>query len=134
MKALILAGVTSIVLLTGEVVGQETAKPGSERERLCYWVGTWGVDVENKESPLAPAGQESWTFNFEWFPGRFHLVFRSELKGSDGETADLGLFGYDTESSTYFFDQIMSTGMAFFFKVVREETVWRFTCDRTLGG
>jgi pimeloyl-ACP methyl ester carboxylesterase len=109
MKAVV-GGVLGVLLAAG-LVCAEVPTPGPEHEELGYWVGTWKVDVENKESALGPAGKELWTFTFEWFPGRFHVVFRSELSGSNGKTGDLALFGYDGEAGAYFSNEITSTAI-----------------------
>ena len=117
----------------GSAYGQ-APQPGPEHQQLAYWVGNWKADVTNKESALGPAGREAWTFSFEWFPGRFHLVYRSETSGADGKSTGLGFFGYDSEAKQYVLDEISSSGSTLLLRGVRQDNRWLFTCDQTLSG
>ena len=133
MRGLAVPLALGLLAAVGSAEGQ-APQPGPEHDRMAYWVGSWRADVTNKESPLGPAGRETWTFSFEWFPGKFHLVYRSEALGANGKTTGLGFLGYDPEAKEYFLDEITSTGEALLFKGSWQDKRWLFTSSLTAGG
>src|SRR5258708_19511278 len=53
-------------------------KPGSEHEKLAYFVGKWTSEGEAKATPFGPGGKYSPVETCEWFTGKFPVVSKTE--------------------------------------------------------
>jgi hypothetical protein len=55
--------------------------PSPEHKKLGFWIGTWKIEAEGKETPLWPAGKYNATMTAEWFEGEFfgRVKFRSTV-------------------------------------------------------
>ncbi len=76
-------------------------KPGSEVQRLAYYLGTWRGEGETKGGPFGPAGKLSSTMTCDWFSGGFHLVCRGEERGPTGKRTFLNILSYDEKAKAY---------------------------------
>jgi hypothetical protein len=76
-------------------------KPGSEVQRLGYYVGSWRGEGETKGGPFGPAGKLSSTTTCEWFTGGFQLVCRGEETGPTGKRTFLNIRSYDETAKAY---------------------------------
>ena len=86
-------------LAFGQAQTAPPPKPGPEVQRLGYFVGTWKFDGETL---LDPKGKYGGTLTFEWFPGGFSVVGKSEGVGvSGGPMNELGILGYSATEKLY---------------------------------
>jgi hypothetical protein len=133
MKTVVVPGVLGLLLLA-DFAHAQVPSPGPEHQRLAYWIGTWKVEAEAKESALGPAGKSSGTYTYEWFPGQYHVVWRSEMNTPSGKTSELAFFAYEPATKSYVYPLITSTGMTWLFRVTVEGNTWHFAGEQTLGG
>lgn len=90
----------------------EMPKPGSEVQKLDWFVGDWKSEGEMKEGPWGPGGKFTGEDKCEWFAGKWQIVCKMKGKGPMGEMQGLGISGYDTEGKAYTWYGIDSMGMA----------------------
>jgi hypothetical protein len=129
-------GVAVVFGITTLVSAQAQAPaPGPEYQRLGYFVGTWNMEGEVKPNPFgAPAGKISGTQTCNEFPGRFEVVCNLDLKIGGAPYREMGIFGYDPESSTYTWYDIDSKGFNAFGHGTPQGSTWTFAWELRSGG
>ena len=111
MKALLGAAIL-VILLPCLAFGEtnDGPKPGSEIQKLGYYVGTWKGHGETVAGPFGPAGKLSSEQTCNWFAGGFHIVCRGEEAGPTGKRKFLNIIGYDHKTKAYTQYSISSFG------------------------
>ena len=130
LLAIVLLVLTVPCLARGQA---EPPKPGSEVQRLGYFVGTWKVDSDTATDPKRNYGG---TMVCEWFPGGFSLVCRSEGTGTQGPTNALYILSYNTVDKAYTMYVISRTSAAprAVDKMTVEGNTWTSESETTVGG
>lgn len=111
MKRLTL--IVGISVLLGAVALQAqapAAKPGPETQRLGYFLGTWVIEGDSKDSPLSKAGKMSGTEVVSWYEGGFFLILNGETQTPTGRSKYMVVKGWDPDGKAYQAFSISSTG------------------------
>ncbi len=101
----------ALLLVAGALQAQIPApKPGPEIQRLGYFVGTWKMEGESKDSPLSQAGKRTATEVVTWFEGGFFIVLNGTTQGPSGPSKYLILKGWNPDLKAYQAFAINSAG------------------------
>jgi hypothetical protein len=120
-------------LAFGQVQTAPPPKPGPEVQRLGYFVGTWKYVGEVLTDPK---GTYEGTMTWEWFPGGFSVVGKSEGTGvGGGPTSELYVLGYSATEKIYTWYTVSRGGAG---RTVRKWSVngkvWTCEEDTTVSG
>jgi hypothetical protein len=127
----------TLSILVGMVLAQEPPKmptPGSEQQRLKYFVGKWNYEFTMKASPYGPAGKLTGTDQNEMMSGGFFLVSRSSGKGTFGALKGLAIFGYDSDDSVYTYYSVNNWGEKEMSTGTVDGDTWTWNADSKMGG
>jgi hypothetical protein len=102
----------------------EESKPAPAAQRLAYWVGTW----------KAESGEDSETSTFEWFPGGFGVVGRTEGKGPEGKYSGLSICSYDPDAKIYTLYVLNSNRPGRIAKGTATGNTWQFEAEGIFDG
>jgi len=108
--------------------------PSPQHKKLGFWIGTWKIEAEGKETPLWPAGKYYGTMTAKWFEGGFHVITNYNWSGEMGDYSELDIFGYDVGSDEYYCYVIDGFGGGDVFKGKVSESVWIYVTDRKAEG
>jgi hypothetical protein len=89
------------VLTVATQTHTEPPKPGPEVRRLEVFLGKWITQGEAKASPYGPAGRVTAMETFEWLPGAFFMLHRSEGRQGMIEFNWVEVLGYDARKKIY---------------------------------
>jgi hypothetical protein len=126
-----------LLAFAGTILAQEQPKmpkPGSEQERLKYFVGKWNFEFEMKQSPFGPAGKVEGTDRNEMMPGGFFLISHSKGKGTMGEIRGLSIFGYDADEKVYTYYSVNNWGEDELAKGTVDGKTWTWNAESEMGG
>ena len=112
---------------------QEPA-PSPEHKKIGFWIGTWKIEAEGKETPLWPAGKYYGTLTAEWFEREFHVICRYKWSGAMGDYSALEILGYDRGAVEYYDYCIDGYGSGMVFKGTVEKNVWTYMADTKSEG
>jgi hypothetical protein len=127
-KNIAFALVLALVFL-GIYAQAQAPTPSPEHKKLGFWIGTWKIEAEAKETPLWPAGEYHAKMTAEWFEGEFHVICRYKWTGAMGAYGELNILGYDTGTGEYFNYAIDGVGTGLVFKGTEKENVWTYVTD-----
>jgi hypothetical protein len=105
--------IVGILMLLGAVALQAqtpAAKPGPETQRLGYFLGTWVMEGDSKDSPLSKAGKMSGTEVVSWYEGGFFLVLNGEMQTPTGRSKYMVVKGWNPDGKAHQAFSIGSTG------------------------
>jgi hypothetical protein len=108
--------------------------PSPEQKKLGFWIGTWEIEAEGKETPLWPAGEYNASMTAEWFEGKFHVICRYQWSGAWGDYSELNINGYDPGIGEYFNYAIDGHGSGFVFRGSAKDNVWTYMTDMKFEG
>jgi hypothetical protein len=141
MKRFALIICIAVVLVAVALPAQTPApKPGPEIQRLGYFVGTWKMEGEGKDSPVSKAGKRSSTEVVTWFEGGFFTVNNISSQGPLGPSKSLIIKTWNPDIKAYQAYAISSAGTLGQAPVmiIRQVSVsgktWMSTWDTTVGG
>ncbi len=140
-----IAVATALMILLFAVAAQaqtpaQAPKPGPEVQRLGYFVGTWKMEGETKDSPISKAGKPTATEIVTWFEGGFFTVLNGTSQGPSGTTKSLIIKCWNPATKNYQAYAITSSGTLGQAPVlvIRQVSVsaktWVSTWDTTVGG
>lgn len=139
MRGEIRCVVACLALMGGQLAyGQQpqTMEPGSEHQRLGYFVGTWHTVGEAKPSEMGPGGKMTFTERCEWFEGRFAVVCHSEGQSPMGPGKSMGILSYSPQEKAYTYYGVDSSGMTMTsvpHGAVKGDT-WTYDDEGMMGG
>ncbi len=81
--------------------GTMVANAGPEVSNLAWFVGTWQLDLEAKESPLGPAGKQLLIMDCRWFAGGQQVLCTNEGATPAGPYHELFTLSPDPETKAY---------------------------------
>ena len=87
--------------LVAQTPDQQPVKPGPEQKRLEVFLGKWINQGEAKASAYGPAGRITAAETFEWLPGGFFMIHRSEGRQGTNEVNWIEILGYDIRKKIY---------------------------------
>jgi hypothetical protein len=111
-----------------------TMKPGPEQKRLGYFIGTWHMEGDSKQSTFGPAGKFTSDETDEWWPGGFFIVGHSTGKGPMGEEKVLAVLGYDPQKKVYTYDAFSNMGMHETATGAFENGTWTWSNEMNMNG
>ena len=79
----------------------QARNPGLERQRLAYFIGTWRIEGEVRQSIFGPAGKFSGSLRHEWILGRFFYITHHEERNLSGTHAAMAVTAYDSKKGVY---------------------------------
>lgn len=123
----------ALVFLGMNTLAQEPA-PSAEHQKLGFWIGTWKIEADAKETPLWPAGEYYANMTAEWFEGEFHVICRYKWTGAMGAYSGLEILGYDSGNSEYYSFSIDGFGAGLVFKGTVKENVWTYVANMRAEG
>jgi Protein of unknown function (DUF1579) len=111
-------------------------KPGSEVEKLAFYVGTWKLEGDLRAGPWGPAGKASGTSICEWFAGGFHVACRGEFEpiGSSVKMTNLEIVSYDAAAKAYTYHGITSFGTTVSARGSVNGNTWTWLWDEKVAG
>ncbi len=109
-------------------------KPGPEQKRLGYFIGSWHMEGDSKQSAFGPAGKFIGDEKDEWLPGGFFVLAHSEGKGPMGEEKSISLMGYDQQKKVYTYDAYNNTGMHETSTGNYKDGIWTWSNEMDMGG
>ena len=112
----------------------QTQGPSPEHKKLGFWIGTWKIEADAKETPLWPAGKYNAAMTAEWFEGEFHVICRYKWTGAMGTLSELNILGYDMGTGVYFNYAVDAGGTGLVFKGTTKENVWTYIADTKAEG
>jgi hypothetical protein len=132
-KRMVFGLVLALVFLGMHTLAQEPA-PSPEHKKLGFWIGTWKVEAEGKETPLWPAGKYNATLTAEWFEREFHVICRYKWTGAMGDYSGLEILGYDAGAGEYYDYSIDGYGSGMVFKGTPKDNIWTYVADMKSEG
>jgi hypothetical protein len=127
----------SAVLLIAAVRAQAPEgppKPGSEHEKLAYFVGKWTSEGEAKATPFGPGGKYSATETCEWFPGKFAVTCKSDGTMMGGAIKGMSVISYDSYEKTYVYFETNNWGENVFSRGSVDGDTWTWNNDSHMQG
>jgi hypothetical protein len=113
----------------------KTRIPGPEYQKLGFLVGTWRIERATKENSHQPAEEKrAYTQTGEWFDGHFCVLCRLQQTQPTLPYGKVSIFGYDSDTKTYFCCVFMSTGFRLCYTGTRTGNTWTFVGDSREGG
>jgi hypothetical protein len=109
-------------------------KPGLEQKRLGYFIGTWHMEGDAKQSAFGPAGKFSGDETDEWWSGGFFVVAKAVAKGPMGEEKSLSVMGYDPQKKVYTYDAYSNMGSHESATGTYENGTWTWSNEMNMGG
>jgi len=107
--------------------------PGPDIKKLDYFAGTWKSEGDMKPGPYGGGGKFSGTGRYEWMPGGFFLLSRTDEISPLGKGTGLAIFGYDRREKVYTYQAYNSRGDAEHAKGVLEGDTWTWTNEEKMG-
>src|SRR5437879_5075347 len=101
MRTAICAFSVCALCFSVRLVAQAPSKPGPEQKRLEVFLGKWISQGEAKASPYGLAGKITATETFEWLPGGFFMIHRSEGRQGTIDVKWTEIIGYDARKKMY---------------------------------
>ncbi len=134
MKERIIFALAFVLVFCAIYVQAQAPTPNPQHKKLGFWIGTWKIEGEGKETPMWLAGKYYATMTAEWFEGRFHVILHTKWSGAMGDYSELGILGYDPGFGKYYQYAIdeFGTGLAFYRTV--KENVWTYITDTKVEG
>ena len=134
MKERIIFALAFVLVFCAIYVQAQAPTPSIEHKKLGFWIGTWKIEAEGKETPLWPAGKYYATMTAEWFEGGFHVILRTKWSGAMGDYSELRILGYDSGFGKYYqyYVDAFGTGLAFY--GTAKENVWTYIADMKVEG
>jgi len=129
MKERIFFALAFVLIFCVTYVQTQAPTPSPQHKKLGFWIGTWKIEGEGKETPLWPAGKYNATMTAEWFEGGFHLILRTKWSGAMGDYSELGILGYDSGTDKYYQYAIDEFGAGLAFYGTAKENVWTYIAD-----
>jgi hypothetical protein len=109
-------------------------KPGSEHEKLAYYVGKWNSEGEAKASAFGPGGKYSAIGTCEWFAGKFAVVCKTEGTMMGGQMHGLSVLSYDTYQKSYIYFETNNWGENVYSRGVVDGDTWTWNNESPMGG
>jgi len=123
-----------VLLFLGVYAQAQAPAPSPEHKKLGFWIGTWKIEGEGKETPLWPAGKYNATMTAKWFKGEFHVICRYKWTGAMGTYSELNIIGYDSETGEYYCYGIDGYGSGYVYKGMEKDNVWTYLGDMKMEG
>jgi hypothetical protein len=131
LTATILAAVC--FLLAASFAAGQMPAPAPELKKVDYFAGTWSFEGDMKPGPMGPGGKVTGTNQSSWMEGGFFLVGHSEFHGPMGDAKGLAVFGYDSASKTYTYNEFNSMGENNVSTGVLEGDTWTWNSTEKMG-
>jgi hypothetical protein len=134
----IIGAVAVLVLLLGVSIRAQAPQgaptPGPEVKRLGYFIGTWKeVGTAHMGSMQGPEGKMTSTTKYEWLPGGFFLVGRSDIMSSMGTNKEMSVMGWDEVKKNYTYHSFDDMGEADEATGAVNGDTWSWTAEN-MGG
>jgi hypothetical protein len=101
---------------------------------LAVFVGTWNVEGQAEASPWGTAGKIKGVDTYEWLPGNFFLVARSQWMQGTTDWRATAVTGYDKRRkayTTHIFDNAGNSGLS---QCTMNGNTWACQFDGEVGG
>jgi uncharacterized protein DUF1579 len=108
--------------------------PGPEHKRLEVFLGKWTIQGDAKASPYGPAGKITATDTFEWLPGGFFMIHRSDGRQGTVEVKWTEILGYDARNKVYTTRTFDNFGNSGTWKSPLRDNTWAWTGESEVGG
>jgi hypothetical protein len=112
----------------------QSLKPGPEHKRLEVFLGKWTTQGQAKASPYGPAGSITATETFEWLPGGFFMIHRSEGRQGTIEVKWLEILGYDARKKIYTTHTVDNFGNSVLWQGTWRDNTLTWTADSYVAG
>jgi hypothetical protein len=109
-------------------------KPGSEHEKLAYFVGKWASEGDTKASTFGPGGKYSGIETCEWFAGKFAVVCKTEGTMMGGQMHGLSVLSYDTYQKSFIYFETNNWGENVYSRGVVDGDTWTWNNESPMGG
>jgi hypothetical protein len=109
-------------------------KPGAEVKKLGYFAGTWNIEADAKESPMAAGGKMTTLDKCTWYSGGFSVICNSSGTGPTGVVKSIGILGYNPEEKVYTYYGVDNAGHVDTGKGTMDGKSWVFTNAEKMGG
>lgn len=126
-----------ILFVAASTFAQMNTTPGPEVKKLEQFVGNWTTEGTIAQGPWGMGGKFTSTDTNTWMPGNFFVESHSEFKMPPevgGEGKAVSFMGYDTDQSTYTFDQFNSSGRHETSKGTVSGDTWTWSSSANYGG
>jgi hypothetical protein len=133
MSLLVLSAVILMAALRAQAP-EGPPKPGSEHEKLAYFVGKWATEGEAKATSFGPGGKYSAIETCEWFAGKFSVVCRAEGTMMGGQLKSLSVLSYDNYQKSYIYFETNNWGENVYSHGVVDGDTWTWNNEAPMGG
>jgi hypothetical protein len=133
LSLLVLCAIVLIAALRAQAP-EGPPKPGSEHEKLAYFVGKWASEGEAKATPFGPGGKYSAIETCEWFAGKFSVVCRTEGNMMGGQLKGLSVLSYDNYQKSYIYFETNNWGENVYSHGVVDGDTWTWNNEAPMGG
>ena len=133
LSALVFSAVLLIAALRAQAP-EGPPKPGSEHDKLAYFVGKWNSEGEAKATAFGPGGKYTAVETCEWFTGKFAVVCKTEGTMMGGQMRGLSVLSYDTYQKSYIYFETNNWGENVYSRGAVNGDTWTWNNDSPMGG
>jgi len=103
---------------------QLPAKPGPEHKLLDVFIGTWKAEGETKDGRTVSIQAMD---SYEWLPGGYFLIHRTDARLGDDTYQSTEIMGYDAAQKAYFMRFFDSWGQTGTYQATVLNNTWTIT-------